>query len=108
MTQICMACISVYVKFISLTDSLPDWLIRFVMACVKDKAPSVLLYTSTCTCMNNQSKRCLERQGNNNTTERQSNTTQLARNSQFSRKNWLPRVGLKPMTISLLGDALTN
>ena len=29
-----------------------------------------------------------ERQGNNNTTERQSNTTQLARNSHFSKKNW--------------------
>ena len=32
-----------------------------------------------------------ERQGNNNknTTERQSNATQLARNSHFSKKNWL-------------------
>ena len=54
-------------------------------------------------------KRCWERQGNNNnTTERQSNTTQLARNSHFSKKNWLPRVGLEPMTISSPGDALTN
>ena len=44
--------------------------------------------------MNNLS-RDAERQGNNNnTTERQSNTTQLARNSHFSKKNWLPRVGL--------------
>ena len=39
--------------------------------------------------MNNLS-RDAERQGNNNnTTERQSNTTQLARNSHFSKKNWL-------------------
>ena len=54
-------------------------------------------------------KRCWERQGNNNnTTERQSNTTQLARNSHFSKKNWLPRVGLEPTTISSPGDALTN
>ena len=45
---------------------------------------------------------------NDNTTERQSNTTQLARNSHFSKKNWLPRVGLKPTTSSLLGNALTN
>ena len=29
-------------------------------------------------------------------------TTQLARNSHFSKKNWLPRVGLEPTTISLL------
>ena len=50
-----------------------------------------------------------ERQGNNNnTTERQSNATQLARNSHFSNKNWLPRVGFKPTTISSPGDALTN
>ena len=40
------------------------------------------------TCINNHSKRCWERQGNNNnTTERQSNTTQLAWNSHFSKKN---------------------
>ena len=59
-------------------------------------------------CMNNLS-RDAERQGNNNnTTERQSNTTQLARNSHFSKKNWLPRVGLEPTTISSPGDALTN
>ena len=58
--------------------------------------------------MNNLS-RDAERQGNNNnTTERQSNTTQLARNSHFSKKNWLPRVGLEPTTISSPGDALTN
>ena len=48
--------------------------------------------------MNNLS-RDAERQGNNNTTERQSNTTQLARNSHFSKKNWLPRVGLEPTTM---------
>ena len=53
-------------------------------------------------------KRCWERQGNNNTTERQSNTTQLTRNSHFSKKNWLPRVGLEPTTISSPGDALNN
>ena len=56
--------------------------------------------------MNNQSKRCLEKQGNNNNTK--AKTTQLARNSHFSKKNWLPRVELEPTTISLLGDALTN
>ena len=50
-----------------------------------------------------------ERQGNNNnTTERQSNATQLARNSHFSKKYWLPRVGFEPTTISSPGDALTN
>ena len=54
----------------------------------------------------NHSKRCW--QSNNNTTERQSNTTQLAQNSHFSKKNWLPRVGLEPTTISFPGDALTN
>ena len=57
--------------------------------------------------MNNLS-RDAERQGNNNTTERQSNTTQLARNSHFSKKNWLPRVGFEPTTISSPGDALTE
>ena len=57
--------------------------------------------------MNNLS-RDAERQGNNNTTERQSNTTQLARNSNFSKKNWLPQVGLEPTTISSPGDALTH
>ena len=46
-----------------------------------------------------------ERQGN--TTERQSNTTQLAQGSYFSKKK-LPRVGLEPTTIRLLGVALTN
>ena len=40
------------------------------------------------------------------TTERQSNTTQLVRNSDFSKKNWLPRVGFEPTTISSPGDAL--
>ena len=66
-------------------------------------------YTKVDVIMNNQSKRCLERLGNNNnTTERQSNTAQLAQNSHFSKKNWLLRVGLEPTTISLLGDAFTN
>ena len=50
----------------------------------------------------------LRKQGNNNnTTERQSNTTQLARNSHFSKKNWLPRVGLEPTTISSPDNTLT-
>ena len=43
-----------------------------------------------------------------NTTERQSNTPQLSQNSHFSKKNWLPRVGLKPTTISFPGHTLTN
>ena len=60
--------------------------------------------------MNNQSKRCWERQGNNNnTTEKQSNTTQLAQNSHWKKSFfWLPRVGFKPTTISSPGNALTN
>ena len=39
-----------------------------------------------------------ERKGNNNnnTTEGKSNTTQLARNSHFSKKNWLPWLGSEP------------
>ena len=41
------------------------------------------------------------------TTERQSNTTQLAQDSYFSKKK-LPRVGFEPTTVSLLGVALTN
>ena len=58
--------------------------------------------------VNNHSKRCRERQGNNNnTTERQSNTMQLARNSHFSKKNWLPRLGLEPTTISSPDNTLT-
>ena len=48
----------------------------------------------------------LRKQGNNNTTERQSNTMQHARNSHFSKKNWLPRVGLKPTTISSQAELL--
>ena len=43
-----------------------------------------------------------------NTTERQSNTTQPARNSHFSKKNWLSWVGFEPTTIRIVGDALTN
>ena len=42
-----------------------------------------------------------------NTTERQSNTTQLAQGSYFSKKK-LPRVGFEPTTVRLLGVALTN
>ena len=58
-----------------------------------------LAYTWTIT------PRCWERQGNNNnTTERQSNTIQLTRNSHFSKKNWPPRVGPEPTTISLVMD----
>ena len=50
------------------------------------------------------SMRCLERKARqHNTTERQSNTTQLAQGSIFQRKK-LPRVGLEPMTVRLLGD----
>ena len=44
--------------------------------------------------------------GNNNTTERQSNTTQLTLNSHFSKKNWLPRVGVEPIIFSCV-HALT-
>ena len=44
------------------------------------------------------------RQHNNNTTERQSNTTQLVRNSHFSKKNCLPQVGLDPTTIHFPGS----
>ena len=52
--------------------------------------------------------RCLERKARqHNTTERQSNTTQLAQGSIFQRKK-LPRVGLEPTTVRLLGNALTN
>ena len=47
-----------------------------------------------------------ERQGNT-TTERQSNTTQLAQGSYFSKKK-LPWVGFEPTTVRLLGVALTN
>ena len=39
--------------------------------------------------------------------ERQSNTTQLAQGSYFSKKK-LPRVGFEPMTVRLLGVVLTN
>ena len=42
-----------------------------------------------------------------NTIERQSNKTQPAQGSIFQRKK-LPRVGLEPTTVRLLGDALTN
>ena len=31
---------------------------------------------------------------------RQSNTTLLIQSGHFSKKNWLPQVGLKPMTVS--------
>ena len=48
------------------------------------------------------------RQHNNNTTERQSNTTQLTRNSHFYKKNWPPRVGLDPTTIHFPGNALKH
>ena len=41
-----------------------------------------------------------------NTTERQSNKTQLAQGSYFSTKK-LPQVGFKPTTVGLLGVALT-
>ena len=38
---------------------------------------------------------------------KQHNTTQLAQGRYFSKKK-LPRVGLEPTTVSLLGDSLTN
>ena len=51
--------------------------------------------------------RCLERKTRqHNTTERQSNTTQLTQGSYFSKKK-LPRVGFEPTTIRLLGVALS-
>ena len=54
-------------------------------------------------------RKARQQEGNNsNATESQSNTTQLTQNSHFSKKNWLPRVGLEPTTISFPGDALTN
>ena len=54
--------------------------------------------------MNNQSKKCWDRQGNNNNKQQKGKATKLAWNRHFSKKNWLPRVGFKPMTISSLGD----
>ena len=57
------------------------------------------------TYLNNLFKRCRERQGNNNTTERQSNTPQTVI---FSKKNWLPQVGHEPTTINFPGDAINN
>ena len=42
-----------------------------------------------------------------NTTERQSNTTQLTQGWYFSKKK-LPQVGFESTTVRLLGNALTN
>ena len=59
------------------------------------------LYVYWRECMHGNSQEMLRKARQGNTIERQSNTTQLAQSSHFSKKNWLPQVGFEPMTFAL-------
>ena len=58
--------------------------------------------------MNNHFKKCFERQSNTTTQQKGKATQHNSPETNFSKKNRLPRLRLKPATVSSVGDALTN